>query len=121
MWQVLDQSVRDQIPSTVRWFTTLTQHNSFKSTLGPISMAATSHVPAHARCRNSPAHPMSLHRNIATLRLASAFHHHLRYATDKHNNGRDIDHEPWSTSSQDHSLDARHACSAVIIIRNRSS
>lgn len=38
--------MRDQIPSTVRWFTTLSQHDSFKSTLGPISMAAAPRTPA---------------------------------------------------------------------------
>ena len=40
--------MRDQIPSTVRWFMTLSQQDCFKSTLGPISMAAASHTPADA-------------------------------------------------------------------------
>ena len=40
--------MRDQIPCTVRWFTTLSQQDCFKSTLGPISMAAASHTSADA-------------------------------------------------------------------------
>ena len=30
-WQVLDKSVRDRIPNTVRWFTTLAQLKHFAS------------------------------------------------------------------------------------------
>ena len=47
-WQVLDQSVRDRIPNTVRWFTTLAQHQHFASALGPVSMAAKPYVAAGA-------------------------------------------------------------------------
>lgn len=43
-WQVLDKSVRDRIPNTVRWFTTLAQHQHFASALGPVSMAAKPYV-----------------------------------------------------------------------------
>ena len=32
--------MRDRIPNTVRWFTTLAQHQHFAGALGPISMAA---------------------------------------------------------------------------------
>lgn len=47
-WQVLDKSVRDRIPNTVRWFTTLAQHEHFASALGPVSMAAKPYAAAGA-------------------------------------------------------------------------
>ena len=47
--------MRDRIPNTVRWFTTLAQHQHFASALGPISMAAKPYAAAGA----STADPVS--------------------------------------------------------------
>ena len=40
--------MRDRIPNTVRWFTTLAQHQHFASALGPVSLAAKPYAAAGA-------------------------------------------------------------------------
>lgn len=41
IWQVLDASARESIPSTVRWFQTVLHQPNFASVLGPVTLAST--------------------------------------------------------------------------------
>ena len=46
--QVLDKNVRDTLPNLVRYFTTLIQHECFKSTIGIVRMAIAPYAHANA-------------------------------------------------------------------------
>ncbi len=40
VWQVLDASARESIPSIVRWFQTVLHQPNFASVLGPVTLAS---------------------------------------------------------------------------------